>query len=153
MNQPHTPTDETSQKDHRSRQRGVRKRSETVILGLPLYDIAAGPDESAGETRGHAKGIIAIGDMATGVIAIGGRALGVVAIGGLAMGGVSIGGLSAGLLACGGVCLGLLAGVGGVVAGGVVLGGVAFGMKAFGGVAHSVLPPNDWPWYIDIFRG
>jgi hypothetical protein len=100
--------------------RGVRKRSDVQVAGLPFYDIAMGPDLSRGEMRGHARGFIAIGDMATGVFALGGLARGVVAVGGLALGLVSFGGLSIGILAA---------------AGGLAIGGIAFGGGAIGGVA------------------
>jgi hypothetical protein len=107
--------------------RSVRKRAELEIMGLPAYDVALGPDFSKGEMRGHAKGFIAIGDIASGVIAIGGLARGVVAIGGLALGLLSLGGLSIGLLlAVGGGA------IGGVAAGGGAGGGVAFGGGAMG---------------------
>ena len=92
----------------------VRYATSAKLLGLPLLSIACGPDASKGETRGWARGIIAIGDMATGLIAIGG----------IAGGGIAIGGLSLGAL-----------GVGGVSLGGIILGGVAIGYLAFGGVA------------------
>src|SRR5688572_15227365 len=74
---------------HRSR--GVRKRSEMKLFGLPLYDISLGPSADKNEVRGHARGIIAIGDIATGIIAFGGMARGVVACGGLAIGLISLG--------------------------------------------------------------
>jgi len=92
----------------------VRYKSKLCIAGWPFLAISQGPDASAQETRGHARGIIAIGDVATGVIAIGGLARGLIAIGGVAVGIVT------------------LAGVG---LGGLVLGGVAFAQTAFGGVA------------------
>lgn len=92
----------------------VRYVSSIKLLGWPLLSIACGPNPATGETRGWARGIIAIGDLATGLIAIGG-----IAGGGIAVGGVSFGGLS----------------VGGVSLGGVILGGVAIGYIAFGGVA------------------
>ena len=57
-----------------SGRRGVRKRSTKYIWGLPLYDIALGPDPDQDQVRGHARGIIAIGDIATGVLAMGGVA-------------------------------------------------------------------------------
>ncbi len=53
--------------------RGIRKTSSIKIFGLPLYDIAMGPDPERGTMRGHARGIIAIGDTARGVFAIGGK--------------------------------------------------------------------------------
>lgn len=87
--------------------KAVRRRSAYEFLGLPLYDIAVGPDLAHGEMRGHARGVVAIGDMATGIIAIGGLARGMVAIGGLAMGMVAIGGLAIGAVALGGAAIGL----------------------------------------------
>lgn len=94
--------------------RTIRYVSSIKLLSWPLLTISCGPDSSKGETRGWARGIVAIGDVATGLIAIGG-----LAGGGIAIGGVSIGGLS----------------VGGVSLGGVILGGVAIGYLAMGGVA------------------
>ena len=63
--------------------RGIRKRASFELFGLPAYDIALGPDPATGALRGHAKGFLAIGDLATGVIAIGGLARGLVALGGV----------------------------------------------------------------------
>ena len=87
----------------------------------PWYDIAVGPDFERGELRGHARGVVAIGDIASGVFALGGLARGVVALGGLSLGLVSFGGLSVGLLAA----------IGGLAIGGLALGG---GRSA------------EWPW-------
>jgi hypothetical protein len=116
--------------------RGIRKRSQVEILGMPLYDIAVGPHPERGEWRGHARGFIAIGDFASGVIALGGLCRGVVAFGGVAVGLISVGGLSLGLLlGVGGVALGGAA-VGGFSAGGVAVGGFAVGRYACGGEAH-----------------
>src|SRR5437773_10997523 len=77
--------------------RSIRKRSEAKFFGIPLWEIAVGPDIERGELRGHAKAIFAIGDIATGLFAMGG----------IARGGVTIGGLSFGLIAVGGGALGL----------------------------------------------
>ena len=46
----------------------IRFQSTTQWNRIPMIDIAIGPDESRGERRDRAKGIIAIGDMATGVL-------------------------------------------------------------------------------------
>src|ERR1051325_3118889 len=73
---------------------GIRRRATISIGDVPLYEISLGSDPGRRQLRGHAKAIIAIGDVATGVLAIGGYARGVIAIGGLATGLVSIGGLS-----------------------------------------------------------
>jgi hypothetical protein len=119
-----------------TRLRGVRKQSEHLFLGLPLYAIAVGPDPARGEFRGHARGVFALGDVATGIVALGGLARGVIAIGGLAVGIVAIGGLSVGLLvAFGGMALGLIA-VGGGALGGIAVGGVSLGYYASGGLAY-----------------
>jgi hypothetical protein len=105
--------------------RGVRKRSEVHIGDMPLWDIAIGPDLEKNEVRGHARGFIAIGDIATGVIAMGGVARGFIAMGGVAIGGISLGGCA----------IGVLAGIGGVGIGGLALGGLAIGLVAIGGGA------------------
>src|ERR1041384_2014202 len=76
---------------------GVRRRARWTIAHVPLYDISFGSDPGRRELRGHARGIIAIGDVASGVLAIGGFARGIIAIGGLATGVVSVGGLAVGL--------------------------------------------------------
>jgi hypothetical protein len=115
--------------------RGIRKRASWGIGDIPFYDISIGPDLTRGELRGHAKGVIAIGDMATGVLAVGGLSRGVIALGGLAAGVVSFGGLSIGVLgAIGGLAIGSLA-LGGAALGGVAIGGGAVGYFACGGGA------------------
>jgi predicted RNA-binding Zn-ribbon protein involved in translation (DUF1610 family) len=78
---------------------GKRYKSRATLFGWPVVHVALGPKD--GELRGHAKGIIAIGDIATGGIAIGGFARGVVAVGGMALGLFSMGGLAVGLLCAG----------------------------------------------------
>jgi hypothetical protein len=115
--------------------RGIRNRSYLLIGGFPLYDIAFGPDPELQEVRGHARGIIAIGDIATGILALGGVARGVIALGGIAIGAVSFGGCALGLLvALGGLAVGSLA-VGGLALGLIALGGGAIGIVAVGGGA------------------
>jgi hypothetical protein len=105
--------------------RAVRYRSAAEFGGLPLLCVATGADPSKGESVGHARGIVAIGDMATGIIAIGGLARGVVAFGGLAIGAITFGGAS----------IGALAAVGGLAIGSLALGGAAVGWTAVGGAA------------------
>jgi hypothetical protein len=115
--------------------RGVRRRSRRSFRGLPLYDIAMGPDPEKGEVRGHARGLIAIGDIATGVLALGGVARGIFAFGGLAAGVLlGVGGLSTGLLAVGGLAVGGIA-LGGGAMGVIAIGGGAVGYYAVGGGA------------------
>ena len=112
----------------------VRRRSDYEYLGMPLWSVALGPDFAKGEMRGHAKGVLAIGDMATGIVAIGGLARGVFAIGGLAVGIVAVGGLAIGGLTLGGLAIGLVA-LGGGAVGWVAIGGAAAGFYAAGGAA------------------
>ena len=69
----------------------IRWQSSATFLEYPFVSIAIGPDFGKNEVRGHARGFIAIGDLATGVIALGGVARGAVAFGGLAIGGIALG--------------------------------------------------------------
>ena len=125
---------------------GRRYTSPIAIFGLPLVQIAVGPHED--ERRGHARGIIAIGDSATGWLAIGGLARGFIACGGFAFGIVAIGGVAAGLLGVGGVAAGICAsgglaagavGQGGLVVAGVaVSAGLGLAYYARAGVTHAV---------------
>jgi hypothetical protein len=103
----------------------VRYRSAAAIGDLPLVSIALGPDPEKGEWRGHARGVVAIGD----------TAIGGVAIGGLAVGGIALGGLALGLASLGGLALGVFLAVGGGAVGGTALGGAAVGGVAIGGGA------------------
>ena len=114
---------------------GIRRRARFTIGRLPLYEISIGSDPARRQSRGHARAIIAVGDVASGVLAIGGYARGVIAVGGLATGLISIGGLSLGLLsALGGLAIGGLA-LGGAAVGGVAMGGTAAGYYACGPVS------------------
>jgi hypothetical protein len=79
----------------------ARYKSPSTLFGIPIGSIAYGPDLQSGERYGHAKGIIAGGDVATGFVAAGAIAqgffsAGAVALGRLAAGGVAIGGISSG---------------------------------------------------------
>jgi hypothetical protein len=114
--------------------RSVRRQSDYEYLGMPLWSIAMGPDPAKGELRGHAKGVLAIGDTATGIVAIGGLARGFLAIGGLAIGIVAVGGLALGGVAMGGLAIAIVA-LGGGAVGWVAVGGAAAGFYAAGGAA------------------
>lgn len=90
-----------------------------TLWGLPLVHIHLG--------RGlcKARGVLAVGNIATGVIALGGISAGLFSLGGVAAGGLVLGGLS-----IGGISLG------GIAVGGVALGGAAIGRwLAIGGAA------------------
>lgn len=104
-------------------------RSATAVGGLPLVHINLGRTQGRfGLRQCRAKGIIAIGNIATGLVAVGGFAAGV----------LSVGGLCAGLLSLGGLALGLHLALGGVAVGAVALGGCAIGYLALGGCAVGV---------------
>lgn len=135
--------------------RGIRRRSARSFGGLPLYEIAIGPDMTRGELRGHARGVFALGDLATGIVAVGGLARGLLAAGGLALGVIGFGGLSVGVLgAIGGFAVGTAA-FGGAAVGGVAVGGGAAGYYACGGGTagkYVVGPLRRDPEAIDFFH-
>lgn len=91
--------------------------SKTHVGGLPLVHVNFG--------LGHyrAKGIIAVGNVATGLISIGFVSVGL----------IGWGLLSLGLLAFGAIALGVLFGAGAVATGALAFGGVAIGVMCFGG--------------------
>jgi hypothetical protein len=134
---------------------GIRRQSSRTFAGLPLWSIALGSNPEKGEMRGHARGIIAIGDMATGWLAFGGLARGVIAIGGLAVGLFAFGGAAIGvLIALGGAALGSVA-FGGAAIGLVAIGGGAIGYYAMGGGAagaHTVSAIHRDPAAVDFFQ-
>lgn len=114
--------------------------SKTTVHGTPLFHINFG----LGAYR--AKGIVAIGNVATGVLALGFVsagvfALGLLSIGLFAFGSIALalllgaGGVATGALAFGGVAIGILT-FGGCSIGYVAIGGYAVGQYALGGVAH-----------------
>jgi len=135
--------------------KGIRRESTRKLCGLPLWAIAMGPDWERGEMRGHARGIFALGDLATGWFACGGFARGIFALGGLAIGLVAIGGGAIGVLvALGGGAIGGIAFGGGAV-GGIAVGGGACGYYAFGGGAvgvHTVSALQQDPAALDFFQ-
>jgi hypothetical protein len=109
----------------------IRFRSEATLFGVPVIHVALGPRPEHGETKGVARGIIAVGDIAVGGIAVGGFAAGIVSVGGFSLGVSSIGGMAVGVLTgLGG------AGVGGFAVGGGAIGGIATGGGALGIVAQ-----------------
>ncbi len=131
-------------------------RAKSQLLSTPAFSkFPIGPDWERGEMRGHARGIFALGDMATGWFAFGGLARGFFAFGGLAIGLFAFGGAAIGIvLAIGGAAIGGLA-IGGGAVGGVAIGGGACGYYAFGGGAvgvHTVSPLRQDPAALDFFR-
>ena len=103
-------------------------KSKRTLFGLPLVHIHLG----WGLCR--AKGILAIGNLATGLLSLGALSAGLFSLGGLSLGLLAIGGLALGGVALGGAAIGLLA-IGGLAVGGVSLGGLSIGVYAVGGAA------------------
>ena len=112
-------------------------RSKCTLLGLPLVHIHLG----YGLRR--ARGIIAIGNVATGLVAIGGFSAGLLSIGGLGIGLLTLAGLAAGGLAVGGMAFGLLTALGG----GAFSLGISFGgcaVSRFVAVGGAAVGPSPW---------
>ena len=109
--------------------RAMEYRSEQVWGDLPVVHVSVGGRQADGRYRlGRARGIIALGDVATGLVAVGGVAIGLFSVGGVAVGLVALGGVAVGLVAVGGVAVGLVA-----------IGAVAMGLTAVGAVTVGLL--------------
>jgi predicted Ser/Thr protein kinase/capsular polysaccharide biosynthesis protein len=143
---------------------GYEYKSKRTWFGLPLLHVANGVDPQTGKAR-HARGIVAVGGVATGWLAIGGRAYGSIAFGGIACGGLAIGGIAAGVVSFGGLTLALLLAfgglaiapiaIGGLTAGYVVVGGQAYGVNVFDATHHDSeklrwLAGNGLKWCMEI---
>jgi hypothetical protein len=112
-------------------------RSEQVWGSLPVVHVSVGGRQANGRYRlGRARGVIAVGDVATGLVAVGGVAIGLVSLGGVAVGLVALGAVAIGLVAVGAVAIGLFA-----------VGAVAIGLTAMGAVTAGVVmgpqPPGE----------
>lgn len=121
--------------------RAIEYRSEQVWGGLPVVHVSVGGRQADGRYRlGRARGVIALGDIATGLVAVGGVAIGLFSVGGVAVGLVALGAVAIGLVAVGAVAIGLFA-VGAVAIGltamGAVTAGLVLGPGPQGGVAPS----------------
>ena len=109
-------------------------KSKRTLFGLPLVHINCGPGVH------WARGIIAVGDIATGLVAMGGIAAGLISLGALSLGLLlALGALSVGIVSIGGFAVGVLS-VGGLSWGVYAVGGVATASEvAVGGVASARL--------------
>lgn len=109
-------------------------RSKATLFGLPLVHI------NVGRFGMHwARGILAIGNVATGVFALGGLSAGGLCLGGASTGLLALGGVAVGGIALGGLALGALAALGGLALSfGLSIGGFAVGgAYALGGAASA----------------
>jgi len=112
--------------------RAMEYRSEQVWGDLPVVHVSVGGRQADGRYRlGRARGIIALGDVATGLVAIGGVAIGLFSVGGVAIGLVALGGVAIGLVAVGAVSIGLVA-IGAVAMGLTAVGAVTVGLVGVG---------------------
>ncbi len=119
------------------RRRAMEYRSEQMWGSLPVVHVSVGGRQVDGRYRlGRARGVLAVGDVATGLVAIGGVAIGLVSVGGVAVGLVALGAVAIGLVAVGAVAIGLF-----------VAGAVAIGLTAMGAVTIGVVagprPPGE----------
>lgn len=103
-------------------------KSKKTFMGLPIVHI------NLGRGLRKAKGIIAIGTIATGVVSVGAISVGLISLGALSIGVLALGGFAAGLIALGGISFGGLC-VGGLTFGYLAVGGCAFGVYSIGGCA------------------
>ena len=82
------------------RRRTIEYRSAQVWDGLPVLHVSVGGRQADGRYRlGQARGVIALGDIATGLVAVGGVAIGLFSVGGVTAGLVALGALGLVLLA------------------------------------------------------
>lgn len=97
-------------------------KSKKTFRGLPLVHIKLGP----GITR--AKGVIAIGTIATGILSLGAISFGI----------LSFGAVSIGLLAVGAMAMAALFAAGSIAVGAIALGGIAVGLLTIGGLSVGI---------------
>ena len=102
-------------------------KSHATFLGLPLLHYTRGKCPETGR-RIIAKGIIAVGRLATGILAIGQASFGLIAIGQLGLGlFLGLGQGATGIYAVGQAALGLTFGLGQFATGEIAIGQFAFG--------------------------
>jgi hypothetical protein len=131
------------------RRRAIEYRSEQVWGNLPVVHVSVGGRQADGRYRlGRARGVIALGDIATGLVAIGGVAIGLFSVGGVTVGLVALGAVALGSVAVGAVAVGLVAAGAvaiGLTATGAVTTGLVLCLRPQGGVAPSgKLRAEDW---------
>ena len=102
-------------------------KSNATFFGLPLLHYTRGKCPETGR-RIIAKGVVAVGRLATGILAIGHASFGVIAIGQLGLGLLlGLGQGATGLYAIGQVAVGLIFGLGQIATGEIAIGQVAYG--------------------------
>lgn len=111
--------------------------SKARLFGLPLLHVHFG----FGICR--AKGIFAVGNIATGLVSVGAVSAGLVSVGAFSIGLLAFGAVVLGLLSLGAVAFGIVA-LGGVAVGVYAFGGAAVGYLSFGGAAVGRFAAGDW---------
>ena len=102
-------------------------KSHATMMGLPLIHYTYGRSPETGR-RVCAKGVIAVGRIASGIIAIGHASIGVIAVGQLAIGFLfGLGQLATGLAAVGQAAIGVYFGLGQLATGVIAIGQFAIG--------------------------
>lgn len=104
-------------------------KSKRTLWGLPLVHINLCANGFC-----WARGVVAVGNIATGLVSVGAISLGLLSLGAVSLGLLSLGALVFGLASIGAVAVGLLA-WGAVALGAVSVGGIAAGQFALGGLA------------------
>ena len=104
-------------------------RSKRELWGMPLVHI-----NLCANGLCWARGVVAIGNVATGLVSVGALSAGLFSFGAISVGLLSLGALVFGLMSAGAVAVGLIA-WGGLAVGLVSAGGVVIGQYAVGGVA------------------
>lgn len=104
-------------------------KSRKTWRGLPLVHI-----NLAQRGLCRAKGVVAVGNVATGLVAVGCFSLGLFSVGALGVGALTLGAMGLGVLSVGGIAVGAVA-AGGCAIGWLALGGSALGVYAVGGAA------------------
>lgn len=114
---------------------GYEYKSRRSWHGLPLVHINFGYTRYGFGLR-RAKGVIAIGNIATGIVALGGFSIGVVSLGGISMGLLALGGVAVGGMAVAGCAMGVVA-IGASAIGVYSLGTAAVASRAAVGASAS----------------
>lgn len=130
-------------------------RSHASWAGLPLLHYTYGVCPETGK-RITAKGVIAVGRIATGILAVGQAAIGLIAVGQLCLGAVfGLGQAASGFYAVGQIAVGAALGVGQLATGYTAIGQLALGkfiLAQLGSGAYAVLPERSDHEALEHFR-
>jgi len=118
-------------------------KSHATFLGLPLLHYTRGICPETGR-RVIAKGVVAVGRLATGILAIGHASFGLIAIGQLGLGLLlGLGQGATALCAIGQAAVGLMFGLGQIATGEIAIGQLAYGKYVLAQVGY-----GDYVWSV-----